>query len=148
MNSSCILSAVSQPSLDSLSVVSSLFSVHTLSNRWSTKYVVLLFQALENKPITIYGTGEQTRSFQYVSDLVQGQVTLMASDYILPVNIGNPEERSIKTFATLIREMVGCGSEIVNRPEVEDDPQKRRPDISTAAKVLIYLLKIFTDIMV
>ena len=55
---------------------------------------------------------------------------------ILPVNIGNPEERSIKTFATLIREMVGSGSEIVNRPEVEDDPQKRRPDISTAAKVL------------
>ena len=91
---------------------------------------------MENKPITIYGTGEQTRSFQYVSDLVQGLVTLMASDYILPVNIGNPEERSIKTFATLIREMVGSGSEIVNRPEVEDDPQKRRPDISTAAKVL------------
>ena len=111
--------------------------MHTLSNRWSTKYFVLLFQALENKPITIYGTGEQTRSFQYVSDLVQGLVTLMASDYILPVNIGNPEERSIKTFATLIREMVGSGSEIVNRPEVEDDPQKRRPDISTAAKVLI-----------
>ena len=98
--------------------------------------LIVLFQALENKPITIYGTGDQTRSFQYVSDLVQGLVTLMASDYILPVNIGNPEERSIKTFATLIREMVGCGSEIVNRPEVEDDPQKRRPDISTAAKVL------------
>ena len=99
-------------------------------------------QALENKPITIYGTGEQTRSFQYVSDLVQGLVTLMASDYILPVNIGNPEERSIKTFATLIREMVGSDSEIVNRPEVEDDPQKRRPDISTAAKVIIISMPI------
>merc|ERR1711894_612342 len=94
-----------------------------------------IIQALENKSITIYGSGEQTRSFQYVSDLVQGLVTLMASDYILPVNIGNPQERSIKTFATLIKEMVGSSSEIVNEPEVEDDPQKRRPDISTAAKV-------------
>ena len=74
-----------------------------------------------------------------MSDLVQGLVTLMASDYTLPVNIGNPEERSIKTFATLIRDMVSSGSEIVNKPEVEDDPQKRRPDISTASKVL-YLL--------
>ena len=104
---------------------------------------------MENKPITIYGSGEQTRSFQYVSDLVQGLVTLMASDYILPVNIGNPEERSIKTFATLIREMVSSGSEIVNKPEVEDDPQKRRPDISTAAKVdsfIVYTLQCFSMI--
>ena len=62
-------------------------------------------------------------------------MTLMASDYTLPVNIGNPEEKSIKTFASLIRDMVGSGSEIVNKPEVEDDPQKRRPDISTASKV-------------
>ena len=104
-------------------------------SKYKSSLTGIFFQALENKPITIYGTGEQTRSFQYVSDLVQGLVTLMASDYILPVNIGNPEERSIKTFATLIREMVGSDSEIVNRPEVEDDPQKRRPDISTAAKV-------------
>ena len=90
---------------------------------------------MENNPITIYGSGEQTRSFQYVSDLVQGLMALMASDYIFPVNIGNPEERSIKTFATLIKDMVGSGSKIVNKPKVEDDPQKRRPDISTAAKV-------------
>ena len=76
-----------------------------------------------------------------MSDLVQGLVTLMASDYILPVNIGNPEERSIKTFATLIKEMVNSGSDIVNKPGVEDDPQKRRPDISTAAKVYIVQLK-------
>ena len=91
---------------------------------------------MENKPITIYGSGEQTRSFLYVSDLVQGLVTLMASDYTLPVNIGNPEERSIKTFANLIRDMVGSGSDIVHKPEVEDDPQRRRPDISTAKKEL------------
>ena len=56
-----------------------------------------------------------------MSDLVQGLVTLMASDYTLPVNIGNPEERSIKTFANLIRDMVGSGSDIVHKPEVEDD---------------------------
>ena len=113
------------------------FGLHS----WSQIYFVWYkdtCQALENKPITIYGSGEQTRSFQYVSDLVQGLVTLMASDYILPVNIGNPEERSIKTFATLIKEMVGSRSEIVNMPEVEDDPQKRRPDISTAAEVYKY----------
>jgi len=107
--------------------------MHAEDGRVVSNFVI---QALENKPITIYGSGEQTRSFQYVSDLVQGLMSLMASDYILPVNIGNPQERSIKTFATLIKEMVGSGSEIVNKPEVEDDPQKRRPDISTAAEVL------------
>jgi len=107
--------------------------MHANDGRVVSNFVI---QALENKPITIYGSGEQTRSFQYVSDLVQGLVTLMASDYTLPVNIGNPEERSIKTFASLIRDMVGSASEIVHKPEVEDDPQRRRPDISTAKKEL------------
>jgi len=107
--------------------------MHANDGRVVSNFVI---QALENKPITIYGSGEQTRSFQYVSDLVQGLVTLMASDYTLPVNIGNPEERSIKTFASLIRDMVGSGSEIVHKPEVEDDPQRRRPDITTAKKEL------------
>merc|ERR1712024_6948 len=107
--------------------------MHANDGRVVSNFVI---QALEEKPLTIYGSGDQTRSFQYVSDLVNGLVALMNSDYSQPVNIGNPEEHSISTFATLIREMVGSGSEIVNRPEVEDDPQKRRPDISTAAKVL------------
>jgi len=107
--------------------------MHANDGRVVSNFVI---QALEDKPITIYGSGEQTRSFQYVSDLVQGLVTLMASDYTLPVNIGNPEERSIKTFASLIREMVGSKSEIVHKPEVEDDPQRRRPDISTAKEQL------------
>jgi len=89
-------------------------------------------QALEGKPITIYGSGEQTRSFQYVSDLVNGLIALMASDFKQPVNIGNPEEKSINTFANLIREMVGGESEVVHLPAVEDDPQRRRPDISRA----------------
>ena len=108
---------------------------HTVGAKFTLYGIKDTCQALENKPITIYGSGEQTRSFQYVSDLVQGLMSLMASDYIFPVNIGNPQERSIKSFATLIKEMVGSSSEIVNKPEVEDDPQKRRPDISTAAKV-------------
>ena len=95
------------------------------------------FQALENKPITIYGSGEQTRSFQYVSDLVAGLVALMKSDYTQPVNIGNPEERSINSFAALIRDLVpGSGSRIVHKPAVEDDPRRRRPDISTARREL------------
>ena len=91
---------------------------------------------MENKPITIYGSGDQTRSFQYVSDLVTGLISLMESDYTQPVNIGNPEERSINTFATLIRDMVGSDSKVVHKPAVEDDPQRRRPDITTAKKVL------------
>ena len=69
-----------------------------------------------------------------MSDLVNGLVALMNGTYSQPVNIGNPEEHSIGTFATIIRDMVGGASEIVNLPPVEDDPQRRRPDI-TLAKV-------------
>ena len=71
-----------------------------------------------------------------MSDLVAGLVALMDSNYTKPVNIGNPEERSINTFATLIRDKVGSTSKIVHNPAVEDDPQRRRPDISTAKTVL------------
>jgi len=95
-----------------------------------------ILQALQNIPITIYGDGEQTRSFQYVSDLVNGLVKLMESNCTLPVNIGNPQERSIKQFATIIRDMVGGSSDIVTQPAVEDDPQRRRPDITRAKTVL------------
>merc|ERR1719516_398404 len=107
--------------------------MHANDGRVVSNFVI---QALENKPITIYGSGDQTRSFQYVSDLVTGLISLMESDYSQPVNIGNPEERSINTFATLIRNMVGSTSDIVHNPAVEDDPQRRRPDITTAKKVL------------
>jgi len=107
--------------------------MHANDGRVVSNFVI---QALENKPITIYGSGDQTRSFQYVSDLVTGLISLMESDYSQPVNIGNPEERSINTFATLIRDMVGSDSKIVHKPAVEDDPQRRRPDITTAKKVL------------
>lgn len=108
--------------------------MHANDGRVVSNFVI---QALENKPITIYGSGEQTRSFQYVSDLVAGLVALMKSDYTQPVNIGNPEERSINSFAALIRDLVpGSGSRIVHKPAVEDDPQRRRPDISTATREL------------
>jgi len=113
--------------------------MHANDGRVVSNFVI---QALENNPITIYGSGEQTRSFQYVSDLVAGLVTLMDSDYSQPVNIGNPEERSINTFASMIRDMVESKSEIVHKPAVEDDPQRRRPDISTARKVLNWWPKV------
>jgi len=107
--------------------------MHANDGRVVSNFII---QSLEEKPLTIYGSGNQTRSFQYVSDLVGGLLALMNSDYSQPVNIGNPEEHSIGTFATMIREMVGSTSEVVNLAAVEDDPQRRRPDISLAKKVL------------
>lgn len=94
-----------------------------------------IIQALQDKPITIYGNGTQTRSFQYVTDLVDGLIKLMNSNYSLPVNIGNPEEHTIGQFATIIRDLVpGSTSEIVNQESQQDDPQQRRPDIRRAAE--------------
>jgi len=107
--------------------------MHANDGRVVSNFVI---QALEKKPITIYGSGDQTRSFQYVSDLVRGLVALMNSSYTQPVNIGNPEEKSINTFAMLIRDMVGGDSEIIHQPPVTDDPQRRRPDISRAKEEL------------
>ena len=91
-----------------------------------------ILQALQNQPITVLGSGDQTRSFQYVSDLVNGLVALMESNYDRPVNIGNQAETSINDFAATIRDTVGSDSEIVHLPAREDDPQRRRPDISRA----------------
>jgi UDP-glucuronate decarboxylase len=91
-----------------------------------------IIQALQEKPLTIYGGGTQTRSFQYVSDLVDGLYSLMNSDYDLPVNLGNPEEYSVKDFAQYIKDMVESKSEIINLPKSQDDPSQRRPDITIA----------------
>ena len=77
-----------------------------------------------------------------MSDLVAGLVALMDSNYTQPVNIGNPEEKSINTFATLIRDTVNSSTEIVHNPAVEDDPQRRRPDISIAKTVLSWLPRV------
>ncbi|KAK5644765.1 hypothetical protein RI129_006065 [Pyrocoelia pectoralis] len=92
--------------------------------------------ALQNNGITVYGGGQQTRSFQYVSDLVDGLIALMESNYTLPVNIGNPSEHTINEFATIIKGMIGGNSEIKHIAAMEDDPQKRKPDIKRAKEYL------------
>jgi len=101
-----------------------------------------ILQALQGQPITIYGNGEQTRSFQYVSDLVDGLVALMNGNYSFPVNIGNPDEYTIKDFAQTIKKMVGGTSQLINKPAMEDDPRKRKPDITRAKQHLGWQPKI------
>jgi dTDP-glucose 4,6-dehydratase len=95
-----------------------------------------LDQALRGEPMTVFGRGAQTRSFCYVSDLVDGLYRLMQSDERYPVNLGNPCELTILEFAERIRSQTGTQSEIVFRPLPEDDPQRRRPDIAKARRVL------------
>ena len=96
-----------------------------------------ILQALKGEPVTIYGQGEQTRSFCYVSDLVEGLCRLMAAEgFAGPVNLGNPGERSILDLAEAIVRSVGSSSEIVHQPLPTDDPIRRRPDISLAKSVL------------
>ena len=93
-------------------------------------------QALTGKPITIYGEGQQTRSFQFVSDLVDGIVRLMGVEHHLPVNLGNPQEKTVRELAEIIRELTGSASEITARPLPVDDPRRRLPDISKAKSLL------------
>lgn len=97
-------------------------------------------QALRGEPLTVYGNGSQTRSFQYVTDLVEGIYRLLLSDEVLPVNIGNPREMTILQFADAVREATGSQSEIVfvqpKDERVQDDPTMRRPDISKAQQIL------------
>ena len=95
-----------------------------------------LDQALHSQPLTIFGDGKQTRSFCYVSDLVDGLVRLASSEERYPVNLGNPTELTMLEFAERIRELMGSPLPIVFHPLPEDDPQKRRPDISKAKRVL------------
>ncbi len=95
-----------------------------------------LDQALRGQPITVFGDGSQTRSFCYVSDLVEGLYRLMLSDERYPVNLGNPCEMTILEFAQQIQALVGTECRIEYKPLPEDDPAKRRPDISKAKQVL------------
>ena len=97
-----------------------------------------IVQALQNKDITIYGDGSQTRSFCYVSDLIEGMIKMMNNeeDFIGPVNLGNPSERSILDFAKLIIEMTNSKSKIIYKPLPSDDPIQRKPDISLAKEKL------------
>ena len=93
-------------------------------------------QALGNKPITIFGEGNQTRSFCYVDDNVRGLMALMESSYTNPVNIGNPVEITIKELAEKVIKLSGSKSKIVKNPLPKDDPTRRKPDISIAKKQL------------
>lgn len=101
-----------------------------------------ILQSLRNEPITIYGDGQQTRSFAYVTDLVEGLIKLMNSEETSPVNIGNPDEHTIKDFATIIKEMVGSNSKITHMPAVTDDPQRRRPNINKAKEKIDWAPKV------
>jgi UDP-glucuronate decarboxylase len=96
-----------------------------------------IIQALKGEPLTIYGKGEQTRSFCYVSDLVEGALKMMEQEeFIGPVNLGNPVEIKIIEIAEKILELTGSKSKIIFHPLPEDDPVRRRPDISRAKKIL------------
>jgi len=95
-----------------------------------------VFQALTGQPITVYGDGRQTRSFCYVSDLIEGIYRLMNSDEHEPVNIGNPQEITILEFAERIRQLLGSDVPIVFKPLPQDDPKQRCPDISKAKRLL------------
>jgi len=93
-------------------------------------------QALRDEDLTVYGDGSQTRSFCYVSDLVEGILRLLRGEHTMPVNIGNPHEMTVLQFAKLIIELTGSRSGIAYRPLPVDDPKVRQPDITLARKVL------------
>lgn len=93
-------------------------------------------QALRGEDLTVFGDGSQTRSFCYVDDLVEGIYRLLLSDYHLPVNIGNPDEISLKEFAEEIISLTGTKQEIVYKPLPVDDPKQRKPDITRAKEIL------------
>jgi dTDP-glucose 4,6-dehydratase len=102
-------------------------------------------QALKNEDVTIFGSGRQTRSFCYISDLVSGIIALMESKENEPVNIGNPHEMSIEEMARLIIRMTGASSKIVFKPLPTDDPQVRQPDITRARTLLGWEPKVPLD---
>lgn len=109
--------------------------MHPDDGRVVSNFIV---QALQNKDITIYGEGKQTRSFQYVDDLVEGMIRMMASPkaFTGPVNIGNPNEFTIRELAEKVIELTGSKSKLINKPLPPDDPMMRQPDISLAKKEL------------
>ena len=108
--------------------------MHENDGRVVSNFIV---QALRNDPITIYGEGEQTRSFCYASDLIEGFVRLMASPHGAdPVNLGNPRETTVRELAEMARRLVGSKSELVKAPLPKDDPTRRKPDIARAQELL------------
>jgi dTDP-glucose 4,6-dehydratase len=115
-----------------------IFNTYGPRNRVNDGRVVPTFinQALRNEPLTVFGEGNQTRSFQYVDDLIDGIRRLMDVPFNKPVNIGNPNEMTILQFAELIIRLTGSSSSIAFRPLPEDDPKTRKPDITRAKSVL------------
>ncbi|MCD4780613.1 MAG: SDR family oxidoreductase [Candidatus Omnitrophica bacterium] len=101
-----------------------------------------IYQALRNKPLTVYGKGKQTRSFCFYSDLIDGIYRLLMSDYTGPVNIGNPTEFSILDFARLVIALTEAKSKIEYKPLPIDDPRQRKPDITLARKILKWKPKV------
>jgi dTDP-glucose 4,6-dehydratase len=93
-------------------------------------------QALRGEDMTVFGDGSQTRSFCYVDDLVEGIYRLLMSDYTMPVNIGNPNEISLKDFAEEVLKLTGSSVKIIYKPLPVDDPKQRRPDITKAKELL------------
>jgi UDP-glucuronate decarboxylase len=110
-------------------------NMHPQDGRVISNFIV---QALKGKPLAIYGTGQQTRSFCYVEDLVDGLVRLMDCETELdrPINLGNPVEMTIRDLASLIIELTGSKSVLEYRPKLQDDPRQRCPDINRAKEIL------------
>ena len=109
--------------------------MHPEDGRVVSNFIV---QALTGQPITLYGEGTQTRSFCYVDDLVDGFLRMMGSESAVtgPMNLGNPDEFTMRELADLVRELVGTAAPIVHRPLPADDPKQRQPDIAQAREVL------------
>jgi len=115
--------------------------MHPADGRVVSNFIV---QALRNEPITLYGDGYQTRSFCYVTDLIDGLIRLMESprDLTSPVNLGNPTEFSMRELAELVLLETGSQSKLITKPLPQDDPKQRRPDISLAQKRLNWIPRI------
>jgi UDP-glucuronate decarboxylase len=109
--------------------------MHPNDGRVVSNFIV---QALTGQPITIFGDGTQTRSFQYVDDLIEGMVRMMntGNDIIGPVNLGNPNEFSMLELAREVLDITGSSSKIIHKPLPQDDPTQRKPDISLAQEML------------
>jgi len=118
--------------------IARIFNTYGPRNRADDGRVVPSFvcQALKNEDLTIFGDGEQTRSFCFVSDTVNGLIALMESGYHDPVNIGNPNEMTVKEFALEVIRLAGSASSLTYRDLPVDDPKVRKPDITTAGSVL------------
>ena len=114
--------------------------MHPNDGRVVSNFIV---QALKGEPITLYGDGQQTRSFCYVDDLIEGMVRMMNQDTeIGPVNLGNPDEFSIRELAETVLRLTGSKSELVFRPLPQDDPMQRQPVITKAKAVLDWTPKV------